>query len=322
MIIRRRVLLEAEDNIQRDENGNVILDATQKAVEDSAKREEIKNLLETEDKWDLSKIAERFNKANTKDREKILDATVLHFVYKDKKEDNYKNFEKLDYTNVKYPWIQALGFETFNQKLFPFFAFIKNIKAKDIISNNNNAFLKSYNYILDNKNLTFIKLSNPKAENTNIIFVSDLYSKPDYEAIADLYYRTNYNEKWKTNLDFILKDTANKENHSIRALLSGFRQFVNIKSEDIDKLKFKTFIFYKIINYEDFNINSKVRDLSIIKAILEALDENIKFNNVSDTAKKALKNVTKKEDIEALAKNFTKEQAQIAMPILQQTVNG
>lgn len=50
MIIRRRVLLEAEDNIQRDENGNVILDATQKAVEDSAKREEIKNLLETEDK--------------------------------------------------------------------------------------------------------------------------------------------------------------------------------------------------------------------------------------------------------------------------------
>lgn len=101
MIIRRRVLLEAEDNIQRDENGNVILDATQKAVE-SAKREEIKNLLETEDKWDLSKIEERFNK-NTKDREKILDATVLHFVYKDKKEDNYKNFEKLDYVNIKYP---------------------------------------------------------------------------------------------------------------------------------------------------------------------------------------------------------------------------
>ena len=130
MIIRRRVLLEAEDNIQRDENGNVILDATQKAVEDSAKREEIKNLLETEDKWDLSKIAERFNKANTKDREKILDATVLHFVYKDKKEDNYKNFEKLDYTNVKYPWIQALGFETFNQKLFPFFAFIYAIYRK------------------------------------------------------------------------------------------------------------------------------------------------------------------------------------------------
>ena len=65
MIIRRRVLLEAEDNIQRDENGNVILDATQKAVEDSAKREEIKNLLEKEDKWDLSKIEERFNK-NTK----------------------------------------------------------------------------------------------------------------------------------------------------------------------------------------------------------------------------------------------------------------
>ena len=321
MIIRRRVLLEAEDNIQRDENGNVILDATQKAVEDSAKREEIKNLLEKEDKWDLSKIEERFNK-NTKDREKILDATVLHFVYKDKKEDNYKNFEKLDYVNVKYPWIQALGFETFNQKLFPFFAFIKNTKAKDVISNNNDAFLKSYNYILDNKDLTFIKLSKPNAENTNIIFVSDLYSKPDYEAIADLYYRTDYNEKWKTSLDFILKDTTNKENHSLRALLNSFKQFVNIKYEDIDKLKFKTFIFYKIINYEDFNVNSKVRDLSIIKAILETLDENIKFNNASDTAKNALKNVTKREDIETLAKNFTKEQAQIAMPILQKIINS
>ena len=307
MIIRRRVLLEAGET---------------KPPVDLSKLA----------KWDLKMIEEKFNNANTEDRERILDEAVLHFVYKDNKTNNYNKFVQLDYAKVKYPWIQAMGFEIFNKKLFPFFAFMQNDKAIDIISNDNDAFLKAYNYILANKNLTFTKLHNSNAEHTNIIFIKDLYSKQDYIAIADLYYNTNYTETWKINLDKIFSTRSTVENNlevlltALKGTLGGLRSFTNISLEDMEKnnnkLKFKNTIFYEITSYDRFGTKSKVRNLNSIKSILEALDKNIKFDNASDTAKKALKNVTKKEDIEAFAKNFTKEQAQIAIPILQQTING
>lgn len=177
-------------------------------------------------------------------------------------------------------------------------------------------FLKAYNYILDNKDLTYTKLLNSNAKDSNIIFVNDLYSKQDYEKIANKYYNTTFKESWveaiKKTINDFHPENSDYDN-DIMILIVELRKASKYGVAPKDAQTFVNKIFY--------TENKEVRDLEFIESILGILNDDTDNSDKGNINKK-LKTITKKEDIEDLAKNFTKEQAQIAMPILQQTING
>lgn len=285
MIIRRRVLLEADNDVE----------LVQMKKDLNAKQDQPKELNTTKE------FEHAFYAAySEEDKAKVVDEAVKKFIFNNKEDVNFQNFKNLR-PDTKIDWIEALDFDTLNEKMFPFFSFLKNISAKDIISDINDSFLKLYNFCVEEKP------NYSDCTKYSILCENDLYRHNDYDKIAEEYLNIDFKDSWIKKCQYI----SDKE---IR------EQFINMlnntENNNINKSKFIKIIF--------FDKNNRVRPYGTISRIINELNSTSgkETKSNSDVAKKAIKNITKNSDIKDVVDSFNKEQAAIAIPILQQKVNS
>lgn len=181
-----------------------------------------------------------------------IDELVKAVVNDDK---NYEAFKKLS-SGTKQSFYKACKNELENsERSFPFFGLMNQEDANEVITDINKSFLKFYNGCLNN-NLSYMKVREGK--NGNILLIKDLYSKPDWDKIANLYYNTRFNNKWANKIED--KDT-NDDLIEILSKNGVAKKFPDPKNRQ----EFINYIFYD---------DGKVRSLNDIKAILNVLNEN------------------------------------------------
>lgn len=216
----------------------------------------------------------------------------------------YDKFKLLsDYTKTSF--VRAVGGEEGFEKneKFPFFELMRNSYAKEILIDDNDTFLKCYNYIVGSNEVTFLIAKNSNPSN-NILFIKNLYTKNNYKEIANKYFNTEVKDEW-------LKDESVG---GLSAVDKDFPAYFKEISENYtNKEKFKNAIFY--------NYDKEVRNLYTITAIIEVLNGKKETSN-TEKISKSLTNVDKEEDIKSIVDKLSDNQVSMFKKYLDSRTNN